>query len=67
MPTGGVDAEVARHLPRGAFPTDARTLLTALEEAHAPGDLVDAVRRLPEDARYETPADVARALDRPAA
>ncbi|MFE6224061.1 DUF2795 domain-containing protein [Streptomyces sp. NPDC057854] len=66
-PSGSLEAEVGRHLPRASFPTDARTLLTALEEEHAPGDLVDAVRGLPEDARFESPADVARALGRRAA
>ncbi|MFC8727593.1 DUF2795 domain-containing protein [Streptomyces bacillaris] len=64
---GGLQAEVARHLHRTSFPTDARGLLAALEEEHAPGDLVDAVRGLPEDGRYETPAEVARALDDQAA
>ncbi|GGR36391.1 DUF2795 domain-containing protein [Streptomyces cinereoruber] len=61
--SGSLQAEIARHTQRSAFPTDARSLLTALEEEHAPGELVDAVRRLPQDGRYETPAEVARALD----
>jgi hypothetical protein len=62
-PSGSLQAEVARHLERNAFPTDTAGLLSALEEAHAPGELLDAVRRLPEDGRYETPAAVSRALD----
>ncbi|WP_282695321.1 DUF2795 domain-containing protein [Streptomyces sp. CC208A] len=55
--------ELARHLGRTAFPTDGRRLAAALEEGHAPGTLVDAVRRLPEGGRYGSPAEVARALD----
>ncbi|MEU3610182.1 DUF2795 domain-containing protein [Streptomyces sp. NPDC035033] len=62
-PAADPAVEVARHLDRAAFPADARTLAAALEAGHAPGALVDAVRRLPEDGRYASPAEVARALD----
>ncbi|MFF1560846.1 DUF2795 domain-containing protein [Streptomyces sp. NPDC058279] len=64
---GSLQTEVARHLERTAFPTDRASLVTALEEANAPGYLLDAGRRLPEDGRCQRPADVSRALDDPAA
>ncbi|MDY0812700.1 DUF2795 domain-containing protein [Kitasatospora purpeofusca] len=64
---GSLQTEIARHLGRAAFPTDTAGLLSALEEAHAPGELVDNLRRLPQDGRYKTAADVSRALGESAA
>lgn len=46
-------AELARHLASAAFPARRDHLVFAAEEAFAPPDVVDDLRRLPPDGEYE--------------
>ncbi|GAB2714080.1 DUF2795 domain-containing protein [Streptomyces bullii] len=56
--------ELARILGRKAFPANARDLARALRLHQAPEALVEAVERLPHQARYATVQEVAEALTR---
>lgn len=58
-------AELARHLASAAFPATAAQLVFTAEEAHAPPGVVSALRRLPDDASYETVQAVWEALGGP--
>lgn len=55
-------SDLARHLGRGAFPADRRTLVRAMLTAHAPDQLVDTVRELPRGDRYRNVQEVVVAL-----
>ena len=46
-------AELARHLAAAAFPARRDHLVFAAEEAFAPADVLDDLRRLPADGEYE--------------
>ncbi|MGC5341955.1 DUF2795 domain-containing protein [Streptomyces sp. DT24] len=59
---GTLRTELARHLTRRTFPADKASLLAALEEEHAPDELIAAVRELPADDRYANAGEIVRAL-----
>lgn len=56
--------DLARHLGRGPFPADRRSLVRTLIERHAPDELVDTVRDLPHGGRYRNVQEVVDALGR---
>ncbi|MEV5439949.1 DUF2795 domain-containing protein [Streptomyces sp. NPDC052682] len=56
--------ELARILGRKAFPANGRELARALRRHQAPDALVEAVERLPHQARYGNVQEVAEALTR---
>jgi hypothetical protein len=56
--------ELARHLGRTPFPAGRQGLLDTLDRRHAPDQLLDVVRDLPEDGAYRNVQDVVRALGR---
>lgn len=59
--------ELARYLGRTTFPADREGLLGELELKHAPDQLRDAVRRLPDGGgAYANAGEVVDTLDRPA-
>ncbi|MFE9674339.1 DUF2795 domain-containing protein [Streptomyces sp. NPDC006259] len=55
-------SELARHLERGAFPADRRTVLDVLEAHHAPDPVLDAARRLPDGGHYADVTEIVAAL-----
>jgi hypothetical protein len=55
-------AELTRHLPPGEFPADRARLLTRLRERRAPDSVIDAVSGLPEGQRFQSLAEVVRAI-----
>lgn len=55
-------AELARHLNRTVFPADRASLIRALSDAYAPDGLLDSVRELPAEDRYENAGQIVRAL-----
>ena len=55
-------SELAAALPGHAFPGDRGTLIHAAEAEHAPEWIVEALRTLPIDTRFDTPQDVWSAL-----
>jgi hypothetical protein len=55
-------AELARLLNRTVFPADRGSLLQALSDAYAPDPVLDAVRELPAQERYENAGQIVRAL-----
>lgn len=59
-----VRLELARILGRGAFPAGPRELMRALTRRHAPDALIDALDRLPRQARYANVQELAEALTR---
>jgi hypothetical protein len=55
--------EFARHLARTSFPAKRAALVRTLHEQHAPDQLIDLVRRLPEDnTRYGNVRELASAV-----
>lgn len=59
-----VRLELARILSRGVFPAGPRELMRALDRRHAPDALIEALERLPHQARYDNVQEVAEALTR---
>ncbi|GAA2556201.1 MULTISPECIES: DUF2795 domain-containing protein [Streptomyces] len=59
-----VRLELARILGRGAFPANPRELVRALNRRYAPDALVEALERLPHQARYHNVQELAEALTR---
>jgi hypothetical protein len=55
-------AELTRHLPPGEFPADRARLLTRLRARRAPDSVIDAVSGLPEGQKFQTLAEVVRAI-----
>ncbi|MFE9772083.1 DUF2795 domain-containing protein [Streptomyces sp. NPDC005931] len=63
-PLESVRLELARILGRGAFPAGPRELIRVLNRQHAPDALVEAMERLPHQARYGNVQELAEALTR---
>jgi hypothetical protein len=67
-PTGMTSAErearsrMGRYLRRSVFPADQRQLLAEAEENGAPDEIVEALRRVPQERTYGTVAEVWAAL-----
>ncbi|GAA1427058.1 hypothetical protein GCM10009601_37520 [Streptomyces thermospinosisporus] len=59
-----VRLELARFLSRGAFPAGPRELVRALDRRYAPDALIEALERLPRQARYPNLQELAEALTR---
>ncbi|MFC8425573.1 DUF2795 domain-containing protein [Streptomyces sp. NPDC057236] len=59
-----VRLELARILGRGAFPAGPRELMRALDRRYAPDALIEALERLPRQARYNSVQELAEALTR---
>ncbi|WP_432056355.1 DUF2795 domain-containing protein [Streptomyces sp. bgisy022] len=59
-----VRLELARILGRAPFPAGPRELMRALTRRHAPDALVEALERLPRQARYANVQELAEALTR---
>ncbi|GAB2892783.1 hypothetical protein GCM10027074_71100 [Streptomyces deserti] len=59
-----VRLELARILGRKAFPATPRELIRALRSHQAPDSLVEALERLPHQARYSNVQEVAEAVTR---
>ncbi|WP_406724378.1 DUF2795 domain-containing protein [Streptomyces sp. GD-15H] len=59
-----VRLELARILNRGSFPAGPRELMRTLDRRHAPDTLVEALGRLPRQARYGSVQELAEALTR---
>ena len=57
-----VRLELARLLGRTAFPAGRRELIGILREQYAPDGLVEALERLPREARYATVQELAEAV-----
>ncbi|WP_129839495.1 DUF2795 domain-containing protein [Streptomyces sp. RFCAC02] len=58
-------SDLARHLRRTDFPAERGTLLATLTETHAPDQLIDSVRQLPDDdRRFANVQEVTAALGR---
>ncbi|MBT3154173.1 DUF2795 domain-containing protein [Streptomyces sp. CHD11] len=57
-----VRLELARTLTRGTFPAGPRELMRALDRRHAPDALIEALERLPRQARYGNVQELAEAL-----
>ncbi|MFI9819683.1 DUF2795 domain-containing protein [Streptomyces sp. NPDC052013] len=59
-----VRLELARILGRSAFPAGPRELKRALDRSHAPDAMIEALERLPRQARYANVQELAEALTR---
>jgi hypothetical protein len=58
-------ADLARHLAAADWPADRQELLAAAEADHAPDEILDRLRQLPEGVRFETFQAVWAALGGP--